>query len=268
MKDKETDLIFQSLVSESLPERDSLSLNISDVHRAIAFHFRETDANVRDLSRSAVMTMRNSSAAMALMEFEQCPSRDACHVAYVSPLPTQARSQFQRRLHAIGPETSKLSTLRDEIARAAEDMNLHPHTCFLDCVVDAVLAARAGLHVLLEGPSGCGLSAIAHFVASFCVNTSHAATPWSKEIPFVLLWRESTIENIIGAFQPPPLQQGEDVTHLIQWEKGPLLTAGLHGVPLILNRISTAKAQVTERVNPIQYKWASPRNNRSSAVSL
>jgi MoxR-like ATPase len=139
---------------------------------------------------------------------------------------------------------------------AANQANLYPHECLLDCVVNAVLAARSGLHVLLEGPSGCGLSAIAQFVASFCLKTAKPDQPWPKEIPRVLLGPESTIENLIGAFRPQPLMQGEDLTHLVQWENGPLLTAALNGLPVILDRINIAKAQVTERMNPILEKNA------------
>jgi MoxR-like ATPase len=40
-------------------------------------------------------------------------------------------------------------------------MNIYPHPNFIDAAVNAIIAAKSGLHVLLEGPSGCGLSTLA-----------------------------------------------------------------------------------------------------------
>jgi MoxR-like ATPase len=118
------------------------------------------------------------------------------------------------------------------------------------------MAARAGLHVMFEGPSGSGLTTLARFIASFCVEQRSGGSN-QQEIPRVLLEEESTVENIIGAFRPQRLSHpDEDITKLIQWEDGPLLKAAREGIPVILDRIDEAKAQVTKRMNPVLEKNA------------
>jgi midasin (ATPase involved in ribosome maturation) len=46
----------------------------------------------------------------------------------------------------------------------------------------------------------------------------------------------------------------DDITKLVSWEDGPVLEAARQGIPVILDRINEAKAQVTERLNPILEK--------------
>jgi midasin (ATPase involved in ribosome maturation) len=65
------------------------------------------------------------------------------------------------------------------------------------------------------------------------------------------------MENILGAFKPQTLtSDSEDITRLVLWENGPLLEAPSAGVPVILDRIDEAKAQVSEHLNPILEKNA------------
>jgi MoxR-like ATPase len=44
------------------------------------------------------------------------------------------------------------------------------------------------------------------------------------------------------------------IANIIRWEDGPLLRAADRGIPVILDRIDEAKAQVTERLNPLLEK--------------
>ncbi|KAA6353964.1 MAG: hypothetical protein EZS28_050509, partial [Streblomastix strix] len=134
-------------------------------------------------------------------------------------------------------------------------MHIHPHPQFIDAAVYAIVAARNGLHVLLEGPSGSGLTTLARFVSDFC--TKEIARQRKIVVPEVLLGPESTVKNMIGQFKSQEMRSNEtDMTKLIKWENGPLLIAAESGIPVILDKIDEAKAQVTEILNPILEKNA------------
>jgi MoxR-like ATPase len=240
------------------------------VHEAVASHFAVTDEGHRDFSRgAAVMTMRNFNAAVAMINYGKLTARNACKIAYLSQLPVREQERYLQKLPVQEKETEQISNLRSEIATVAKQMGIYPHKQFLTAAMDAILAARSGLHVLLEGSSGSGLTTLARFVALFCLRSPPDANRSRMiDIPRVLLGPESTIDSIIGAFRPQPLANGEtdkatDPTQLVQWENGPFLRAALLGVPVVLDRIESAKAQVTERINPIL-----ERNARSSARSF
>jgi midasin (ATPase involved in ribosome maturation) len=129
---------------------------------------------------------------------------------------------------------------------------------FLDAAASAVVAANSGLHVMLEGPTGSGLTTLAKFVAYYSTkaDTRFTSTPL-PDIPQVLLRPESTMENISAAFKPHTLvSDSESITRLVQWENGHLLEASSAAVPVILGRIDETKAQVSERLNPILAKNA------------
>ncbi|KAA6353939.1 MAG: hypothetical protein EZS28_050534, partial [Streblomastix strix] len=189
-----------------------------------------------------------------LMVLEKLKPRDACIISYIAQLPTVDRTQFNAQLDALGT-SDNFNQLRNEISIFAQKLHIHPHPQFIDAAVYAIVATRNGQHVHLEGPSGCGLSTIAKFVANFI--RYEKETQIQKEIPTVLLGPESTVENIIGQFKPQEMKSNEtDLTKLIRWENGPLLIAAESGTPVILDRIEETKAQVTERLNPILEKNA------------
>ncbi|KAA6354005.1 MAG: hypothetical protein EZS28_050468, partial [Streblomastix strix] len=194
------------------------------------------------------------SYALDLMALDKLKPRDACTIAYLAQIPTTDRTQFNDYIDKLG-QSDNFQRLRDEISQVATKMHIHPHPQFIDAAVYAIVASRNGLHVLLEGPSGSGLTTLARFVSEFC--TKEIARERRTEIPEVLFGSESTVENIIGSFKPQEMKSNEkDLTKLIKWENGPLLIAAESGIPVILDRIDEAKAQVTERLNPILEKNA------------
>jgi MoxR-like ATPase len=111
----------------------------------------------------------------------------------------------------------------------AKSHNFHAHPQFIDAALNA---AKSGIHVLFEGPSGCGLSSLANFVSLYCFESTHSHE--ESQIPRVLLGQESTVENIIGTFKPQSLSGGDgDITKLFEWEDGPLLKSAKKGIPVI-----------------------------------
>lgn len=99
-------------------------------------------------------------------------------------------------------------------------MYIFPHDNFVGAALNAVIAAKCGLHVLLEGPSGSGLITIAKFVSGFCLQYSSDPKFHDFDIPTVLLCQETSVENLIGSYKPQPLREGnENFTKLVQWGK-------------------------------------------------
>jgi hypothetical protein len=75
----------------------------------------------------------------------------------------------------------------------------------------AYVAALQGLHVLLEGPSGCGLISLADFLAYALLETGTGSFflpglcqnfSFFRQSANVLLGPESTVENLIGVCEP------------------------------------------------------------------
>jgi MoxR-like ATPase len=261
----ERDEIFQASIPSTIPQSGMVATKICELHEAIASHYAITTEGHRDFSRgAAVMTMRNFNAAMALINYEKLTAPEACKIAYLSQLPVCEQERYSQKLPAHEAPSEKTSKLSTEIKDLAHHMGIYPHKQFRTAALAAILATRAGLHILLEGPSGSGLSTIARFVATFCIrHSSRASQEAISAIPRVLLGPESTIDSIIGAFRPQHLATETDITKLVEWENGPFLEAAMSGLPVILDRIESAKAQVTERINPIL-----ERNSLSSTRSF
>ncbi|KAA6368408.1 MAG: hypothetical protein EZS28_036065, partial [Streblomastix strix] len=234
MSREECNEIFSQLLQKSYSQYEQQSKQISDIHKSVEKYYVSDQRT--DKSRGyAAMTLRNFSYALDLMVLDKLQPRDACTISYLAQIPTADRAQFNKQIDVLG-SSDNFQKLRDEIIKTAKEIYIHPHPQFIDAAVYAINAARAGLHVLLEGPSGSGLTTLARFVAKFCTNKTTQNIP--NEIPIVLLGPESTVENIIGSFKPQEVSGEEtDLTKLIKWENGPLLIASQAGIPVILDRI-------------------------------
>jgi transcriptional regulator with AAA-type ATPase domain len=163
------------------------------------------------------MTLRTFSAAVALIDLGGWNARDACEIAYIAQMPRNERETFRDHLDQLGT-TSSMDLVREKLEKKAQKRNIYAHREFLAAAVPAYIAMTYGLHVLLEDPSGCGLSTLAQFISEVCACESRkrqkqagngsedvlASSPRRSrpEICRVLLRQESTIENIISSFKP------------------------------------------------------------------
>jgi sigma54-dependent transcription regulator len=99
--------------------------------------------------------------------------------------------------------------------KAAANALFHPHEELFNAAIPAIVAAHDGRHVLLEGPSGCGLSALADFVARFCARQRRRAGRQTA-IASVLLGAESAVETVIGAVKTHSALSSDDSTRTMQ----------------------------------------------------
>jgi MoxR-like ATPase len=93
------------------------------------------------------------------------------------------------------------------VVKLAFEYGLYPHKEIIRVAALAYTAAVQGLHVLLEGPSGCGLTTLAGFLSYVLMKEKTPPSPHPDNIhrynyPNVLLGPESTVENLIGVFKP------------------------------------------------------------------
>ncbi|KAA6398498.1 MAG: putative dynein heavy chain [Streblomastix strix] len=253
MNREECNEIFNKLLKKSKLKIEDKSKEIGDIHIAVSNYYTANERIDKSRGMTAI-TLRNFSFALDLMVLGNIQPRDACSVVYLAQIPTVDRVRFDHYLDAIG-KVNNFQQLRNEISMAASQQHIHPHPQFIDAAFNAIVGAQSGLHVLLEGPSGCGLSTLAKFIAWFCTKEIAKESKLHQEIPSVQLGPESTVEDIIGSFKPQAISGNEtDMTKLVQWQNGPLLIAGEIGMPVILDRIDEAKAQVIERINPVLEK--------------
>jgi hypothetical protein len=188
--------------------------------------------------REAAIALQGFDAAIAIIDQLKFSPRDGCHVAYMAQLPRIERVVLETRMKPLGISL-KNTEIISKLSKLARQLHIFTTDEFLDAGWNSVLAGLAGLHVLLEGPSGSGLTTLAKFVSHFCVSETCESIP---EIPRVLLGQESTVENFIGASKSQRLSsEWDDITNLIQRENGPLLTGALGGVPVSFTELMKQK---------------------------
>ena len=103
-------------------------------------------------------------------------------------------------------------------------------------------ASREGLHPLLIGKKGCGLTTFAKIIASLL----------NKNYEFLLCCSETSVEDLIGCYQPKIKNNNiQDLSNYIIWNDGPILRAGKNGTSVILDNINYSKPQVIECLNPL-----------------
>ena len=75
----------------------------------------------------------------------------------------------------------------------------------------------------------------------------------SKDYEFLICSSDTSVEDLIGCYQPKIKNKNkiQDLSDYIKWCDGPVLRAGIKGVPLILDNINYSKPQVIECLNPL-----------------
>ena len=93
------------------------------------------------------------------------------------------------------------------------------------------IALREGLHQLLIGEKGCGLTTLAKVVASIV----------SKEYEFLFCSSETSVEDLCYQPRIKSKDKIQDLSSYIKWCDGPVPKAGKKGIPLIWDNINYSK---------------------------
>jgi MoxR-like ATPase len=230
--------------------RGLFSSGLDIVHQITELHFLFHDYFFDTQRGSSMITIRNFVRTIALIESGGCSPRDACIVNYLAQIPRSERARFEEQMTSLGM-TSSMSKVGSELTIQAKTCGIYPHQEFVDAAICAVLAARAGCHILLEGRSGVGLTTLAHFVAFCCCNSVDSDSK-HREIPYLLLRSGHPVDSLIGEFVSESLfESQEENSDFCIWEEGPILKAAINGTPIILDGINEIQGQFTQRLNPI-----------------
>jgi hypothetical protein len=107
----ECETIFSELVPKSIPQARDIAQAIAGLHAKVQQHFLDPTPDHRDLARAeAIITLRNFSCAMAIMEAGTNNARDACTVAYLAQLPRNERAAVQNQIQRLRQQSSEYSS--------------------------------------------------------------------------------------------------------------------------------------------------------------
>ena len=188
-----------------------------------------------------IVTLRNMKYCCYLNK-SVIPPRIAAEISYTARFPKSERKDFEKILEKFGiPQINK--NLNQEIESGIKNNYLYFNESYKKAAYLAITAIKVGLHPLLIGEKGCGLTTLAKLVASI----------YSKDYEFLICSSETSVEDLIGCYQPKIKNNNniQDLSSYIKWSDGPILRAGEKGISVILDNINYSKPQVIECLNPL-----------------
>ncbi|ORX61262.1 hypothetical protein BCR36DRAFT_408210 [Piromyces finnis] len=251
MSKEECEIIFKELV----PKKDNYNSNVPNF---VKLHQKLLDYSQKTVD--PIVTLRNLKACTYLSKVN-IPVRDAAEIAYSRRFPKDERDIFEDILKEFGNDFID-NDIKDEIINKLNENNLYYDESYLKCAYLALSACKAGLHPLLIGKNGSGLTELARFVArNYNINhDSFLKESQRDHIEEIQFCSETSLDDLLGCFQPSTSggeegnknnEENIDLTKFISWVDGPVLKAGKSGNPVILDEINCAKSQVIEYLNPL-----------------
>jgi len=251
MSKEECESIFKELISDIEGYEKHIN-NFVNLHEKMLDYKQKTV--------DPIVTLRNLKASIYLSKVN-IPVRFSAEIAYTGRFPKDERNTFNDILNNFGSDEIDELIKKDISERFNED-NLYYNDSYLKCAYLALAACKAGLHPLLIGKNGSGLTELAKFIAcNYTCNTDTFIRKTQREyVELIQLGSESSVDDLLGCFQPNinenveennKSDEGVDLTKIISWVDGPIIRAGKKGNPVILDRIDCAKSQVIECLNPL-----------------
>ncbi|ORX59905.1 hypothetical protein BCR36DRAFT_408277 [Piromyces finnis] len=239
MSKEECELIFMKLMPNAYKQ---------NVPNFVNLHNRMLEYSQKTID--PIVTLRNLKACIYLLKVN-IPVRASAEIAYSGRFPIDERNEFNDILGNFGSDDID-SNIKKEIIKRFDEYNLYYNDSYLKCAYLALSACKAGLHPLLIGKNGSGLTELAKFVAcNYSISTDTFLSESKRtNVEVVCLGSETSTDDLVGCFQPI-LCKTEDLTKLISWVDGPIFRAGKSGNPVILDGINCAKSQVIEYLNPL-----------------
>ena len=188
-----------------------------------------------------IVTLRNLKYCYYLSRNNIHP-RIAAEISYTSRFPKSERSNFENILNKFGKINENLE-LKELIEKNIKNNFLYYNDTYKKAIYLSLTALKEGLHPLLIGEKGSGLTTVAKFLASLI----------NKDYEFLFCSSETSVEDLMGCYQPKLKNTNkiQDLSSYIKWCDGPVPRAGKKGVPIILDNINYSKPQVIECLNPL-----------------
>jgi len=252
MSQKECKHIFSELISDS----DGYKKYVNDF-----VSLYEKMLNYKQKTVDPIVTLRNLKACIYLSKIN-VPVRFSAEIAYTRRFPKNERDDFKNILQKFGSDEID-HDIKNDIIQRLKMNNLYYDESYVKCAYLALAACKAGLHPLIIGKNGSGVTEFAKFIAhNYTSNKDTFLIDNPRNtIEIVQLALETSVDDLLGCFQPSidtniekndkPSENGIDLENIITWVDGPILRAGKKGNPVILDRIDGAKSQVIECLNPL-----------------
>ncbi|KAG4105393.1 hypothetical protein H8356DRAFT_1027608 [Neocallimastix lanati (nom. inval.)] len=251
MSKKECENIFKELIPDSDNYKKYIT-NFVNLHDKMLSYKQKTV--------DPIVTLRNLKACTYLSKVN-IPVRFSAEIAYTGRFPSDERNTFKNIIDEFG-EDSIDNSIKEDISERLDENNLYYNDSYLKCAYLALAACKAGLHPLLIGKNGSGLTELAKFIANnyTCSKDNFLREKQRDQVELIQLGTETSVEDLLGCFQPNTnenlkenknSEEGVDLTKIISWVDGPIIRAGKKGNPVILDRIDCVKAQVVECLNPL-----------------
>ena len=244
MEKEECKEIFKSLLNQN----DNSSEYIKkieifiEIHQKMIDYMKKKEEKEKNIDAiDPIVTLRNLKYCCYLSRNKIHP-RIAAEISYTARFPENERKDFEPILNKFG-KIEDSPSLKNIIEKYIKENFLYYNDTYKNVVYLALTALNEGLHPLLIGEKGCGLTTLAKLIASIS----------NKDYEFLLCSSETSVEDLIGCYQPKIKLQNknQDLSAYIKWCDGPVPRAGQKGVPLILDNINFSKPQVIECLNPL-----------------
>ena len=244
MEKEECKEIFKSLLIKYENCKDYLD-NIDyfiEIHQKMIDEMKNKEEIKNNKSIEPIVTLRNLKYCCYLCRNKIHP-KIAAEISYIARFPEKKRKNFCNILNKFG-NISENKEILDEIEKIIDDRFLFYNETYKKVIYLALITLRAGLHPLLIGERGCGLTTLAKLVASISGNNNYE---------FLQCSSETSVEDLIGCYQPQLRIKDkiQDLSSYIKWFDGPVPRAGKKGVPIILDNINQSKPQIIECLNPL-----------------
>ena len=245
MEKEECQEIFKNLLDKYGSNKDYIkNINVFiELHQKLIDDMKDKEEMKNNIkSIDPIVTLRNLKYCCYLSRNKIHP-RISAEISYIARFPKNERKSFENLLNKLG-NIEKNKELTAEIEKSIKDNFLFYNETYKQAIYLALTALKEGLHPLLIGEKGCGLTTVAKLVASISSNNNYE---------FLLCSSETSVEDLIGCYQPQIRNKNrmQDLSSYIKWHDGPVPRAGKKGVPIILDNINYSKAQVIECLNPL-----------------
>ena len=244
MDKEECQEIFKNLLNINQNSKDYINNidNFIELHQLLISEMKNKEEMKNNAkSIDPIVTLRNLKYCCYLSR-NQIHPRFAAEISYTARFPKNERKDFENILNKFG-DFQEDKIIKEEIEKNISNNFLYYNDTYKKVIYLSLISLKEGLHPLLIGEKGCGLTTVAKLVASII----------NQNYEFLLCSSETSVEDLIGCYQPQIKFKDkiQDLSSYIQWYDGPVIRAGTKGVPLILDNINYSKPQVIECLNPL-----------------
>ena len=242
IKQEECEKIFYDQIKSVERYNEDIKKTIINLHQKM----NEQESNYLKKSVDPIVTLRNLKYCTILGKNNISP-RIAVEISYTARFSFEYKknnNELEMLLSNLGDMKIDKKNL-DNLIEELDKNNIFYDDNYLISLYLAKTACENGLHPLLIGKEGCGLSTFAKLLQSIMSKEGDNI----EENNYLLCNYETTTEDLIGCQKP--IVGNDTFSNLIKWVDGPILKSAKNGSPVILDNINYSKTQIMECLNTL-----------------